>query len=86
MTTEEKNDFEGFKKEFIKYFVFLNGYPEDFNQELNDYYTEFKTMPGFTSIKEWCEFYFVEWDLSTHYMALITQTKKRTVKSIKEVK
>lgn len=73
-------NYEDFKKEFVGYFAFKPVDRPDFEQELNDYYTEYKADPMFKTmtLKDFCEFYFKEWDLKTHHMALMSRVTKGT--------
>ena len=68
MEKRETLNYEQFKKEWKDVMVYKPS-DFDFEQTLNDYYTEYKTSSdyakGFT-VKEWCEFFFSEFDLDKH--------------------
>lgn len=57
-----------FKKEWKDNMAYRPSEIDDLEQLLNDYYTEYKSDPMFSkmTVKEWCEFYFAEFDLDTH--------------------
>lgn len=62
----EKMNFQRFKKEWKEAMVY-NPDECDIEQEINDYYTEYKdSLSKYgkgMSVKEWCEFYFYDFNL-----------------------
>lgn len=82
-------DFKQFQKEWKDVMVFK---PSEFDveQTLNDFYTEYKTSLNNygkdMTVKEWCEFFFEDFDLDDHpYMIKEKAMKTHHSNSLREM-
>lgn len=67
-----KVTFSSFKKELTSLLVFLPVERPDWEQDLNDFYTEYKENfhPRNYSIEEFANDWFIDWDTKTHHCML----------------
>lgn len=80
-----KMHFSHFKDELQKLLVFLPVERPDWDQELNDFYTEYKGefYPRGYSIEEWANEWFEEYDTTTHHCMLKSKAIKQRDERIK---